>query len=86
MAAGGNIQHRVKCQEIIEVQGEFSKMLSRKLWFRRIRSCFAKDHALHSLLRVRNPSQNPKTTPRTIASCSIDKSDPRSSGGLISAM
>lgn len=36
--------------------------------------------------RVKNPVQNPKTTPNTIASCSSDMSDPRTSGGLISAM
>jgi hypothetical protein len=39
-----------------------------------------------SLLRVKKPSQNPATTPKTIDSCSSAMSDPRSSGGLISAM
>lgn len=38
------------------------------------------------LSRVKNPAQKPKTTPRTIASCSSDMSEPRISGGLISAM
>ena len=86
MAGEGNIRSKVKCQGVIEAQEEFSKMLSQKLFPPRIRLGKAKYHAPDSLLRVRNPIQNPKTTPRTIASCSIARSDPRSSGGLISAM
>ena len=40
----------------------------------------------HSRERVINPVQNPNTTPETIANCSNAMSEPRSSGGLISAM
>lgn len=36
--------------------------------------------------REKNPAQNPRTTPRTMASCSRAMSEPRTSGGLISAM
>lgn len=36
--------------------------------------------------RVMNPVQKPKTTPRTIDNCSRAMREPRTSGGLISAM
>lgn len=35
---------------------------------------------------VMNPVQNPNTTPRTIENCSSAINEPRTSGGLISAM
>ena len=38
------------------------------------------------LFRVRNPVQKPRTHPRTMENCSNANSDPRTSGGLISAM
>ena len=36
--------------------------------------------------RVKNPVQNPTTHPRTIEKCSSASNEPRTSGGLISAM
>ena len=39
-----------------------------------------------ALLRVKKPAQKPRTAPRTIANCSRAMREPRTSGGLISAM
>lgn len=86
MAEEDSIRSKAIGQELIEAQEEFSRMPSQKLHPRELRSDELICQAFHPLLRVRNPIQNPKTTPRTIESCSIAKSDPRSSGGLISAM
>ena len=36
--------------------------------------------------RVKNPVQNPSTAPKTMANCSRAIKEPRTSGGLISAM
>ena len=38
------------------------------------------------LFRVKKPVQNPSTHPRTMENCSSANSDPRTSGGLISAI
>ena len=40
----------------------------------------------HVPLRVKNPVQKPSTAPRTMENCSRAISEPRTSGGLISAI
>lgn len=67
-----------------ECQAGFARMPTKEL--KRILAIETVIRYKNVLERVMKPVQNPKTTPRTIENCSSAISEPRTSGGLISAM
>jgi hypothetical protein len=81
-----NIRQLAKYLGQVELQVVFARMTTLQLNKWNSQNRFDKQWLYNVLDRVKNPAQNPKTTPRTMDSCSRAIREPRTSGGLISAM
>jgi len=80
-----SIRWRVQFQEWVASRAESATKRNPRLYKKtEIMPTSSKKISLQ--LRVRKPVQKPRTTPKTIENCSNAMSDPRTSGGLISAM